>query len=84
MGNKSSKKSNKVSKKKEKRGIVELIDRFKTFFEESKVEMKKVAYPSQKQTLATCSSVVVLVIFVALYLGIVDIVLSKIIKLILS
>ncbi len=84
MGNKSSKKTNRANKKKEKQGIVELIDRFKAFFEESKVEMKKVAYPSQKQTLATCTSVVVLVIFVALYLGIVDIILSKVIKLILS
>ncbi len=78
-------KGNKRGKKRAQgQGLGDLIERFKVFLEESKVEMRKVAYPSQKQTLATCSSVLVLVIIVALYLGIVDIVLSKIIKLILS
>jgi len=74
-------KKNKKKSSKEKKNP---IQRFIEFFEESKVEMKKVAYPSQKQTIATCSSVLVLSLIVAVYLGIVDIVLSKIIQFILS
>ena len=74
----------KKTKKKQTKNQKNFLERFKEFFEESKVEMKKVAYPSQKQTMATCSSVIVLVIIISVYLGIVDIVLSKIIQLVLS
>ncbi|GAB6888602.1 preprotein translocase subunit SecE [Desulfothermus okinawensis JCM 13304] len=74
----------KKNKKKSVNGQKNPIERFKEFFEESKVEMKKVAYPSQKQTVATCTSVLVLVLIVSVYLGIVDILLSKIIQVILS
>ncbi len=74
----------KKAKKKQTKDQKNFLERFKEFFEESKVEMKKVAYPSQKQTMATCSSVIVLVIIISVYLGIVDIVLSKIIQLVLS
>ena len=56
---------------------------FKNFVEESRFEMKKVTYPDQKQTITTCVSVLFLVVLIAAYLGIVDIVLSKIIELIL-
>jgi len=74
----------KKNKKKSLVGKKNPIQRFIEFFEESKVEMKKVAYPSQKQTIATCTSVLVLVLIVSIYLGIVDIVLSKIVQVILS
>jgi len=76
--NKNKKKSSQSKSKKNP------IQRFIEFFEESKIEMKKVAYPSQKQTIATCTSVLVLVLIVSVYLGIVDIVLSKIVQVILS
>jgi len=56
---------------------------FKTFFEQSKMEMKKVTYPSQKQTMATCGSVLVLVLIISVFLGVVDVALAKIIEAIL-
>ncbi len=61
----------------------EKVLRFREFFEQSKIEMKKVTYPSQKQTLATCGSVVFLVSLIAVFLGIVDVALSKILEVIL-
>lgn len=72
--------------KKDKKNKVEknLIQRWVEFFEQSKIEMKKVTYPTDKQTLATCTSVLFLTFFIALYLGLVDIILSKVIQLILS
>ncbi|WP_027371352.1 preprotein translocase subunit SecE [Desulfovermiculus halophilus] len=66
-----------------KSGLKDKVDRFREFFEQSKMEMKKVTYPSQKQTLATCGSVLFLVCLIAAFLGIVDIALSKIIEVIL-
>ncbi|WP_459879141.1 preprotein translocase subunit SecE [Desulfothermus naphthae] len=74
----------KKNKKKSSQSKKNPIQRFIEFFEESKIEMKKVAYPSQKQTIAICTSVLVLVLIVSVYLGIVDIILSKIVQVILS
>ncbi|WP_243545552.1 preprotein translocase subunit SecE [Pseudodesulfovibrio tunisiensis] len=54
------------------------------FFEESKVEIKKVVWPSRKETIATCAAVVVVSLVIALYLGIVDLALSKAVEAILS
>ena len=64
-------------------GLRDRAVRLKEFFEESKTEMKKVTYPSQKQTLTTCGSVLFLVCLIAVFLGIVDIALSKILEVIL-
>ena len=76
--------STKKSKKKTRVSEKNIFEKFKEFFEESKIEMKKVAYPTQKQALATCTSVLVLVLIISVYLGVVDIILSKIIQFILS
>ena len=67
----------------EKSAIATKLSEFKNFLEESRYEMKKVTYPTRKQTLTTCASVLFLVVLIAAFLGIVDIVLSKIIELIL-
>lgn len=50
------------------------------FFREVKVELKKVAWPSRKETLTTTSVVVVLVLIAAVFLGLVDFGLSKLIR----
>ena len=74
------------TKKTKKKNTTEksVFEKFRDFFEESKIEMKKVAYPTQKQTIATCTSVLILVLIVSIYLGVVDIILSKIVQAILS
>lgn len=61
-----------------------VIDRARQFLAGSKAELKKVTWPSPKQTLASTSIVIIVVIIVATFLGIVDFGLTKIVKLILG
>jgi preprotein translocase subunit SecE len=56
----------------------------KQFFREVKVELKKVTWPSRKETIASTSVVLITVILVAFYLGIVDLGLSRLIKIFLD
>ncbi len=50
------------------------------FFREVKVELKKVAWPSRKEVLASTSVVLVLCLLAAAYLGIIDLALSRLIR----
>jgi len=59
------------------------INEFRSFLDESKFEMKKVTYPSQKQTLTTCGSVLFIVTVIALFLGIVDVIFAQILEILL-
>ena len=54
------------------------------FFREVRVELKKVTWPSRKETIASTSVVLITVILVAFYLGIVDLGLSRLIKIFLD
>ncbi|XPV75331.1 MAG: preprotein translocase subunit SecE [Desulfovibrio sp.] len=65
-------------------GLVAKFSELKTFFEESKVEIKKVVWPTRSETIATCSAVVVLVLVMSLFLGVVDLGLTKLVEAILS
>ncbi len=82
QGNEQSKQSssNKQSSALDLRGKV---NEFRTFLEQSKYEMKKVTYPSQKQTLTTCGSVLFVVTVIALFLGIVDVIFAQILEILL-
>ncbi len=53
------------------------------FFREVKVELTKVTWPSKKQTIGSTAVVIVFVFVVAFFLGMVDIGLSSLIRLIL-
>ncbi len=64
-------------------GLRDKINEFRTFLDESKYEMKKVTYPSQKQTLTTCGSVLFVVTVIALFLGIVDVIFAQILEILL-
>jgi preprotein translocase subunit SecE len=61
-----------------------VIEKIKQFLTGSKVELKKVTWPTPKQTLASTSVVIIVVIIVSTFLGIVDFGLTKIVKLILG
>ena len=50
------------------------------FFREVKVELKKVTWPSRKETLTSTTVVLVLVILAAVFLGLVDLGLSRLIR----
>lgn len=54
------------------------------YFEDAKTELGKVSWPTQKEVKATAIAVLVLVVIMSFFLGIVDIILSKIVESILS
>ncbi|MDI6741365.1 MAG: preprotein translocase subunit SecE [Smithella sp.] len=54
------------------------------FLKDAKMELKKVTWPTPKQTLASTGVVIILVFIVSLILGIFDYVLAKAVKLILG
>ena len=60
------------------------LGQLKEFFDQSKVEIKKVVWPSRKETIATSVAVLILVLVMSIFLGIVDLGLAKAIKAILS
>ena len=57
------------------------IAKTRQFFREVRIELKKVTWPSRKETIASTSVVIVVVFLVATYLGLVDIGLSRALKL---
>ena len=54
------------------------------FFREVWIELKKVTWPSRKETIASTSVVILTVILVAIFLGFVDLGLSRLIKIFLD
>jgi preprotein translocase subunit SecE len=61
-----------------------IAEKVKQFLAGSKIELKKVTWPTPKQTLASTAVVIIVVIIVSVFLGIVDFGLTKIIKLVLG
>jgi preprotein translocase subunit SecE len=66
---------------KQKKNIVE---KSMQFLREVKVELKKVTWPSRKQTIGSTAVVIVLVMIISLFLGLVDVGLSSLIRVILQ
>jgi len=61
-----------------------LISKSVQFLREVKVELKKVTWPSRKQTIGSTIVVLVLVTIIAFFLGAVDIGLSSLVKVVLQ
>lgn len=66
---------------KEKRGY---LQQALQFLREVKIELKKVTWPTRKQTLGSTAVVIVLVILISLFLGLVDMGLSGLFRSILQ
>lgn len=64
--------------------IKEFWQKAKQFFREVRVELKKVTWPSRKETIASTSVVLITVVLVSFFLGIVDLGLSRLIKIFLD
>lgn len=58
-----------------------MLKRIKNFFKEVKLEVKKVNYPSKDELVGSTWVVITTVVVISVFLGIVDLGLSKIIKL---
>ena len=66
------------------KGKKNYIDSALQFLREVRVELKKVTWPSRKQTLGSTTVVVILVLLISLFLGLVDVILSSLVKLVLA
>lgn len=75
---------NKVWWDKAKTFLKDWWDKIKEFLKDAKIELKKVTWPSRKQTVASTSVVILVVFIVSVFLGLVDFGLAKIIKLVLG
>ncbi len=64
--------------------IRSIITRMTRFLKEARAELKKVTWPTPKEALASTSVVIVVVIILSIFLGIVDLGLTRIIRLVLS
>lgn len=60
------------------------INQVKSFLREVKMEMKKVTWPTRKETLAATAMVIVLSVLVAFFLGILDVALAKLVSSVLG
>jgi preprotein translocase subunit SecE len=61
-----------------------MFEKAKQFLKEVKIELKKVVWPARKDTIASTSVVLIIVMIIAVFLGLVDLGLSRIIRLILG
>jgi preprotein translocase subunit SecE len=55
------------------------IGKIKEFFREVRIELKKVTWPSRKETIAATGMVIVLSILVSFFLGLLDVGLAKLV-----
>jgi len=60
-----------------------MFEKTKQFLKEVKVEIKKVVYPSRDELVGSTKVVIVTVFIVSFYLGVIDLGLSKLVKMLL-
>jgi preprotein translocase subunit SecE len=61
-----------------------ILQKIIRFLSEAKAELKRVTWPTPKQTLASTVVVIVIVFIIAIFLGIIDYILAKLVKFILG
>jgi len=57
-----------------------MVEKIKEFFREVKIEIKKVVYPSREELMGSTWVVIITAIVISVFLGIVDLGLSKLVK----
>jgi len=61
-----------------------VFEKIKTFFKEVKQEIKKVVFPSRDEVIGSTKVVLTLVIIVAVFLGLIDLLLSKLVGMVVK
>jgi preprotein translocase subunit SecE len=61
-----------------------MIQKIKDFFREVKIEIRKVVFPSRDEVLGSTKVVLILVLIVAVFLGLIDQILSKIVHVVVG
>ncbi len=74
------KKQDSVAKVTAVKPVKNLLDKGLQFLREVKVELKKVTWPTRKQTIGSTAVVIILVMIISFFLGIVDIGLSGLVR----
>lgn len=62
---------------------MEYVDKARDYFKEVMVELKRVTWPTKKDTWAATWVVIITVIILSIFLGIVDLALSQLVKMFL-
>ena len=60
-----------------------IINRFRQFLGEVNIESRKVVWPNRKELITSTTVVIVTVVLVALFIGVVDFILSRLIGIII-
>ncbi len=58
-----------------------MIEKIKQFFNEVKIETKKVVYPNREELIGSTWVVIITVMVISIFLGVVDLALAKIVGL---
>lgn len=61
-----------------------MFDKIKNFLKEVKIELKKVIFPTREEVIGSTRVVIITVLIVAIFLGLVDLWLSKLVGLALK
>lgn len=61
-----------------------MIEQVKNFFREVKIETKKVVYPSKEELIGSTWVVIITVFIVSMFLGVIDLGLSRLVSLLLA
>jgi preprotein translocase subunit SecE len=67
-----------------KEKVQSIVQKVTQFLKEAKAELKKVTWPTPKQTMASTAVVIILVFILSIFLGIIDFALAKVVKFILG
>jgi len=57
-----------------------MFGKIKNFFKEVKIELKKVVFPGKDEVIGSTKVVIVITVIIAAFLGIIDLLLTKIIS----
>ena len=57
-----------------------IVDKVRQFLREVRIELKKITWPGRKETIASTVVVIVIVLISGVYLGVVDMLLSRLIR----
>jgi len=60
-----------------------MFGKIKNFLKEVKIELKKVVFPTKEEVVGSTKVVLLLVLIVAIFLGFVDLLLSKLVKIVI-
>ena len=58
---------------------MQFVDKVKEFFKEVKIEIKKVVFPSRDELIGSTSVVIITVLVISIFLGLVDLGLSRLV-----